>query len=161
MPRSAVNAAFDIALRPGARLDHVRVQDCSAATTIFDTLVAQVGETRRTTALRSVTLGGLSSRSTAFIKLAGRGARCELSAASVANGTQTHDVFAEIEHVGAESVTRELFRGIANDRGKLAFNGKMIVREQRAGRRLRSVAEDSAHRQRRRSRCAAAARDLH
>ena len=27
------------------------------------------------------------------------------------------------------TVTRELFRGIANDRGKLAFNGKMIVRE--------------------------------
>jgi Fe-S cluster assembly protein SufD len=76
-----------------------------------------------------VTLGGLTSRSTAFIKLAGRGARCELSAASVANGTQTHDFFAEIEHVAAATVTRELYRGIANDRGKLAFNGKMIVRE--------------------------------
>jgi Fe-S cluster assembly protein SufD len=125
---AAVNAAFDIALRPGARLDHVRVQDCSAATTIFDTLVAQVGDAAEYK-LCLVTLGGLSSRSTAFIKLAGRQARCELSAASVATGTQTHDIFAEIEHVGAESVTRELFRGIANDRGKLAFNGKMIVRD--------------------------------
>ena len=77
-----------------------------------------------------MTLGGLTSRSTAFIKLAGRAARCELTAASIASGIQTHDIFAEIEHVGAaNTVTRELFRGIANERGKLAFNGKMIVRE--------------------------------
>jgi Fe-S cluster assembly protein SufD len=125
---SAVNAAFDVSLRAGAQLDHVRVQDCSAGTAIFDTLVAHVGEAAEYR-LRTVTLGGLTSRSTAFIKLAGRAARCELTAASVASGNQTHDLFAEIEHAGAGSITRELFRGIASDRGKLAFNGKMIVRE--------------------------------
>ena len=124
---AAVNAAFDVALRPGAAFDHMRVQDCAAGTSIFDTLVAHVGE-GADYRLRTVTLGGLSSRSTAFIKLAGRAARCELTAASVATGIQTHDLFAEIEHVGAGTVTRETFRGIANDRGKLAFNGKMIVR---------------------------------
>jgi Fe-S cluster assembly protein SufD len=64
-----------------------------------------------------------------FIKLAGRESRCELIAAAIANGTQTHDLFAEIEHTGPGSATRELFRGIASERGKLAFNGKMIVRE--------------------------------
>ncbi len=125
---AAVNAAVDIALRPHAQIDHVRVQDCSAGTAIFDTLVAHVGEAADYR-LRTVTLGGITSRSTAFIKLAGRAARCELTAASVASGNQTHDLFAEIEHVGAGSITRELFRGIASDRGKLAFNGKMIVRE--------------------------------
>jgi Fe-S cluster assembly protein SufD len=125
---SAVNAAFDIALRPGASFDHVRIQNCAAKAAVFDTLVAHVGE-NATYRLRSVSLGGLTSRSTAFIKLAGRGARCELTAASIAGGNQTHDFFAEIEHVGADTVTRELFRGIANERGKLAFNGKMIVRE--------------------------------
>jgi len=124
----AVNAAFDIALRPGASLDHVRLQDCSNAAAVFDTLVAHVGEDAAYR-LRTVTLGGLTSRSTAFVRLAGRGSRCEFTAASIANGNQTHDMFAEIEHRGAGSVTRELFRGIANDRGKLAFNGKMIVRE--------------------------------
>src|SRR5262249_16617948 len=117
-----------IALRPGARLDHVRIQHCSAGAAIVDTLVAHVSESADYR-LRTITLGALTSRSTAFIKLAGRDARCELTAASIANGIQTHDVFAEIEHVGAGSVTRELFRGIANERGKLAFNGKMIVRD--------------------------------
>jgi Fe-S cluster assembly protein SufD len=124
----AVNAAFDISLRTGASFDHVRVQNCSNTSAVFDTLVAHVGEDA-TYRLRTVTLGGLTSRSTAFIKLAGRAARCELTAASIANGNQTHDVFAEIEHAGVNTVTRELFRGIANERGKLAFNGKMIVRE--------------------------------
>jgi Fe-S cluster assembly protein SufD len=125
---AVVNASFDVALRPGASLDHVRLQNCSNASAVFDTLVAHVGEDAAYR-LRTVTLGGLTSRSTAFIKLAGRNARCELTAASIANGNQTHDLFAEIEHIGAGSTTREIFRGIANERGKLAFNGKMIVRE--------------------------------
>ena len=89
--------------------------------------------TARDYRLRSVTLGGNASRSTVFIKLAGRAARCELSAASVANGTQTHDVFAEVEHAAPETVTREVYRGIAAGRGKLAFNGKMIVRQDAHG----------------------------
>ena len=83
--------------------------------------------------LRTVTLGGLTSRSTILVKLAGRAARCDLTAASIANGIQTHDVFAEIDHAGADTVTRELYRGIATDRGKLGFNGKMVVRETAPG----------------------------
>jgi len=125
---ATVNAAVDLALRSGARVDHMRVQACSTAANLFDTLVAQVGDSADYR-LRSVTLGGNASRSTVFVKLAGRAARCELSAASIANGTQTHDVFAEIEHAAPETVTREIFRGIAAGRGKLAFNGKMIVRQ--------------------------------
>jgi Fe-S cluster assembly protein SufD len=95
---------------------------------VFDTLTAYVGD-RATYRLRMVTLGGLTSRSTQFVKLAGRAARCELIAASIANGIQTHDIFAQIDHVGVGTSTRELFRGIATERGKLAFNGKMIVRD--------------------------------
>jgi Fe-S cluster assembly protein SufD len=127
-PDPAVNAAFDLALRADAQLDHCRVQNCADGASCFDTLIAHVAE-RATYRLRSVTLGGLTSRSTIFVKLAGREARCELSAAAIANRGQTHDTFVEIEHAAPGSVTRELFRGIATERGKLAFNGKMIVRE--------------------------------
>jgi Fe-S cluster assembly protein SufD len=129
---SVVNAAVDISVAAGASLSHVRVQACADAASCFDTLVAHLAEHARYS-LRTITLGGLSSRSTAFIKLAGRGARCELDAAIVANGTQTHDMFAEVDHAAPDTATRELFRGIANDRGKLAFNGKMIVRQHAHG----------------------------
>lgn len=125
---SAVNAAVDLAIAADAVIEHSREQAVADAASCFDTLVAHVGE-RATYALRSSTLGALTSRSTVFVKLAGRAARCELTAASVANGIQTHDVFAEIEHAAPDTVTRELFRGIATERGKLAFNGKIIVRE--------------------------------
>jgi Fe-S cluster assembly protein SufD len=129
---SAVNAAFDLALRADATVDHCRLQNLNETAAAFDTLVAHVGE-RASYRFRTVTLGGLTSRSTIFIKLAGRAARCELTAASIANGIQTHDVFAEVSHAGADSVTREMYRGIATDRGKLGFNGKMIVRESASG----------------------------
>jgi len=126
-PDPAVNAAFDLALRADAQLDHCRLQNCADGASSFDTLTAHLAE-RAAYRLRTVTLGGLASRSTIFVKLAGREARCELYAAAIANRTQTHDMFAEIEHAAPGSVTRELFRGIATERGKLAFNGKMIVR---------------------------------
>lgn len=129
---AAVNGAFDILVRPGAILEHVRIQSCSDTSAVFDTLVAHVADDAQYR-LRTVTLGGLTSRTTAFIKLVGRAARCELTAASIANGIQTHDMFAEIEHAGADTVTRELYRGIATDRGKLGFNGKMVVRESAPG----------------------------
>jgi Fe-S cluster assembly protein SufD len=125
---SAVNAAVDVALSADASVDHCRLQNCADGASVFDTLTAHVGD-RASYRLRTITLGGLSSRTTAFVKLAGRGARCDFIAASIANGLQTHDTFAQIEHVGRETTTRELFRGIATERGKLGFNGKMIVRD--------------------------------
>jgi len=129
---SAVNAAFDLALRADSTIDHCRLQNLADAASGFDTLIAHVGE-RATYRLRTITLGGLTSRSTVLVQLAGRAARCDLTAGSIANGHQTHDVFAEIEHSNADTVTHELYRGIATDRGKLGFNGKMIVRESAPG----------------------------
>jgi len=108
------------------------LQNLGDAASGFDTLTAHVGE-RATYRLRTVTLGGLTSRSTILVKLAGRAARCDFTAACIANGIQTHDMFAEIEHAGPEAMTRELYRGIATDRGKLGFNGKMVVRESAHG----------------------------
>lgn len=131
-PDPAVNAAADISVGAGASLTHVRVQDSAAQASVFDTLVAHVAENAQYR-LRSITLGGVSARSTAFVKLAGRAARCDFVAASAANGIQTHDFFAEIDHAAPETATREIFRGIATGRGKLAFNGKMIVRENAHG----------------------------
>jgi Fe-S cluster assembly protein SufD len=129
---SVVNSAFDVALRADATLDHCRLQACSDAAACFDTLIAHVGE-RAGYRLRSVSLGGVASRSTQLIRLAGRGARCDYTAASIANATQSHDVFAEIEHAAPETVTRELYRGIATGRGRLGFNGKMVVRNSAPG----------------------------
>jgi Fe-S cluster assembly protein SufD len=129
---AAVNAAFDLALGKDANVDHCRLQNLDDAAAGFDTLLAHIGE-NASYRFRTVTLGGLTSRSTILVKLANRGARCELTAASIANGIQTHDVFAEIAHAGADTTTRELYRGIATDRGKLGFNGKMVVRESAPG----------------------------
>ena len=127
-----VNAAVDIAASAGAQVDHVRIQSLPDGASSFDTLVAHVND-NATYRLRTVTLGGAASRTTAFIKLAGRAARCEYDAAVIANGIQSHDMFVEIDHAAADTATREVFRGIANDRGKLAFNGKMIVRDSAHG----------------------------
>ena len=159
---SVVNAAVDLALRTGA--DHrslPRCRICADAASGFDTLIAHVGE-RATYRLRTVTLGGLDLALHHLHQA--RGPRRALRPAprrSIANGIQTHDVFAEIEHVArrhrdARVVSRHRHRPRQarlqrqDDRARV-----------RARRRLRPVAEVAAHRHRRGSLGAPAARDLH
>jgi Fe-S cluster assembly protein SufD len=129
---SVINAAVDVGAASGSRVSHTRLQNVAGAASCFDTLAVNVADNAGYT-LRTITLGALASRTTAFIRLAGRAAGCEVGAAIIANHGQTHDMFVEVEHAAPDTTTRELFRGIANERGKLAFNGKMVVREHAHG----------------------------
>ena len=72
----------DVALDAGATLDHIRDPELRGRARACSTRwSAHVGENAANYRLRTVTLGGLAARSTAFIKLAGRAARCEYTAA--------------------------------------------------------------------------------
>jgi Fe-S cluster assembly protein SufD len=108
---SAINAAVDVGVAAGAKVTHMRLQNVADAASCFDTLAVNVAD-NASYVLRTVTLGALASRSTAFIRLAGRSARCQLAAAIVANHTQNHDMFIEIDHAAPDTATREVFRGI-------------------------------------------------
>ena len=74
---SAINAAVDVGVAAGAKVAHMRLQNLADAASCVDTLAVNVADNAGYT-LRTITLGALASRSTAFIRLAGRAASCEV-----------------------------------------------------------------------------------
>jgi len=121
-----VNAAVAIDIEAGASMTHSRVQQMGARATWLDTLTATVGRDA-SYQQHLVHLGALSARSTFHVRLAGERAAAHLHALAAAAAQQTHDAYALIEHAAAHTTSEQLFRGIAADRARVAFNGKVAV----------------------------------
>lgn len=121
-----VNSVADIDVASGACLTHFRVQQLGARATWIDTLDATVAADA-SYQQHLVHLGGLAARSTYHVRLAGARAATRLHALAAADQRQTHDAYALTEHAAAQTVSEQVFRGIAAGRARVAFNGKVTV----------------------------------
>lgn len=129
---SFVNSSVSVDVGRGARLTHYRLQQAGARAIWLDTLSAVLAADARY-GLLAVNMGGLSARSTAHVRMAGAGAELVLSLAALGDRQQVQDNFALVEHVAPHARTEQTFRGIASGRARVAFNGKIVVREAAAG----------------------------
>lgn len=129
---SLVNSAVRVDVAPNAHLVHYRLQQCGARSAWFDTLDAELAAGARYELL-AVNTGALAARSTVHARLAGTGAELALSAAALGDGRQSQDMYALSEHLAPHTRTAETFRGIASARARVAFNGKIAVREKARG----------------------------
>jgi len=126
------NGVMAVRLAPDAQLDHYRLQSQGVEATWIDTLdvaVARGADYR----LHQYAVGARSARSTLRIRLAEPTARVTLHAASIAEHTQVQDTYARIEHAAVQTRSVENFRAIATGRGRVAFNGHVVVRPGAAG----------------------------
>ena len=129
---SFVNASLSVQVGSGTQLRHYRLQQLAGQAVWVDTLTA-VLDAEASYRLHVVGLGALSARSTMHVRLAGERAAVSLAVASVASARQTHDAYALIEHAVPHARTEQTFRGIAAGRARVAFNGKIVVRESAHG----------------------------
>jgi Fe-S cluster assembly protein SufD len=123
---SFVTSAARVELARGARLEHYRLQELNARSTLFDTLSARLGE-ESAYRLHAISTGAQSARSTLALRLAGERAELNLALASLGDGHQVQDGYAVVEHRVPNARTVQTFRGIAAGRARVAFNGKIIV----------------------------------
>ena len=129
---SFVNASLSVQVGSGTQLRHYRLQQLAGQAVWVDTLTA-VLDAEASYRLHVVGLGALTARSTMHVRLAGERAAVSLAVASVASARQTHDAYALIEHAVPHARTEQTFRGIAAGRARVAFNGKIVVRESAHG----------------------------
>ncbi|HEX8756447.1 MAG TPA: Fe-S cluster assembly protein SufD [Steroidobacteraceae bacterium] len=129
---SFVNSSVSVDVGRGAHLTHYRLQRASSRATWLDTLSAVLAADARY-GLLAVNTGGLSARSTTHVQMAGSGAELTLSVAALGDKQQAQDNFALVEHIAPRARTEQTFRGIASGRARVAFNGKIAVREGAAG----------------------------
>jgi Fe-S cluster assembly protein SufD len=127
-----VNCSVNVDVGRGAHLTHYRLQQAGARATWIDTLSAVLAADARYGVL-AVNTGAQSARSTTYVQMAGAGAELVLSLAALGDRQQVQDNFALVEHIAPRARTEQTFRGIASGRARVAFNGKIAVRETAAG----------------------------
>ena len=121
-----VCANVAIELGRGARLTHYRLQQCGAQTAFSDTLAAQVGADASYN-VRQVAIGAACARTSAQVRLSGAAAALSWQAIAVGRAQQVHDTSLKVEHLAAGTRTEEVFRGIADERARIAFSGHIHI----------------------------------
>jgi Fe-S cluster assembly protein SufD len=120
------NTAIDIQVGSGASLDHIRLQEDSHANFNIGSVRAAVSRSGCYVNHHHVLGGGLA-RADIYVELKGEDARTELHGLVFANQMQHLDVRTCIDHQVPNTQSREDYRGIADHRGRVIFNGKVIV----------------------------------
>jgi Fe-S cluster assembly protein SufD len=129
---SFVTSLSEIKLERDAQLTHYRVQELSRDSTLFDTLLARL-DAGASYHVHGISTGARAARATQQIELAGAGAALSMAQASLGDGAQVLDGFAQVQHRAPHTRTEQLFRGIAAGRARVAFNGKIVVAAGAAG----------------------------
>jgi Fe-S cluster assembly protein SufD len=122
-----VNAALDLAVGEGARLDKIKVfaegSDALHVSTLSATIAAKADFTDL-----SFALGGKIVRNQLFVKCAGAGSRLGINGASLLRGRQHVDTSLFLDHAAGHCLSRELFKSVLDEASRGIFQGKIIVR---------------------------------
>ncbi|MEE8061542.1 MAG: Fe-S cluster assembly protein SufD [Gemmatimonadales bacterium] len=120
------NAVSEVSLAVGARLDHYKIQRESEQAFHIGTLEARQERDSHFESL-SFAFGGAVSRTNIYTVLDGEGSNATLNGLYVVHGDQHVDHQTRIEHTQPNCTSREVYKGILDDRSHGVFNGKVYV----------------------------------
>jgi len=121
------NVSTEIALGPGAVLDHHRiVLEGRQGFHVGRTRVRQGPDSRFASC--AVTLGGRLVRNDIDARLDAEGAECALNGLFVVGGVQHVDTHTVVDHVQPRTTSRQLYKGVLDGRARGVFNGRVVVR---------------------------------
>ena len=120
------NLVAELQVGAGAAVEHVRLHQSGAQSAQLETWhVEQQADSSYSQHLFA--LGGRLLRSNLNLSLAGSRAQCRLAGLFMVDGERQADLYTQIAHHGVATRTIQNFRGIALERGRGAFNGRIIV----------------------------------
>ena len=120
------NAVTEAIVADGATLNHLKLQRESSRAFHVSTTAATQGRDSHFVSF-SFGIGGDLSRSNIFTQLAGEGCGATLNGLYLLDGAQHMDHQTNIVHVEPNCFSRELYKGILDDRSHGVFNGKVYV----------------------------------
>jgi Fe-S cluster assembly protein SufD len=120
------NAVTEMTLSPGAQVQHVVLQDESAATRHTGALAAQVQANAKLTAF-VLSAGGAQARREMHVTLAGEGAETTLGGLYLAGASTHHDLQVALHHQRPHTRSVQNFRGILRDHATGVFSGTVYV----------------------------------
>ncbi|MDH3705136.1 MAG: SufD family Fe-S cluster assembly protein [Acidimicrobiia bacterium] len=123
---------LDIEVGDAARVQHIDAQLLGAQLWQLGQQRARVGA-QATLAMHQAALGGDYARMRVDCQLVGRGATGNLSAVSFGSGQQTLDFRTFQDHVGADTTSDLLFKGVVDDAARSIYSGLIRVRPDARG----------------------------
>jgi Fe-S cluster assembly protein SufD len=123
-----VNDAIEIDIAAGATLRHVVLQDDAAPAIHLSHRRIGLAKRARYEAF-TLTLGAGLSRQDTHVAIEGESAHCAVNGAYLLRRNQESTIATLIDHAAPSSETREVFKGVIDDRAHGAFQGKIQVRQ--------------------------------
>ncbi len=122
------NAVTEIFLDENAIVDHYRLQREGIRAFHVSTLQAHISRDSNFST-HSISLGGALVRNDVNVVLDGEGAEAVLNGLYLGRGQQHIDNHTRIDHAKAHCSSRELYKGILDERARGVFSGRIIVRQ--------------------------------
>jgi len=122
------NSVTEAALGPGSTVKYFKIQkQCKNAFHVTNTEISH----QRNSSFSSVNidLGGSLVRNNLNAYMGGEGSSCKLNGLYMTTGSQHVDNQIIIDHAKPHTVSRELYKGILNERSRTVFHGSIIVRK--------------------------------
>lgn len=121
------NAVTEVVLDEDAAVEHYKVQNEAETAFHVAFLGVQHGRGSRFSA-HSVALGSSLARHEVRVRLEAPGAETVLNGLYMARGKQHLDNPTTIEHSAPRCTSRELYKGVVDERGRGVFDGRIVVR---------------------------------
>jgi len=115
----------EIDLAANAQLDHYKLQSESERSYHFGGIYSNQKASARFRQHHAA-FGGLMARTEIHSQL-GQAAECDLDGLFLASGRRHLDTHTILRHHGAHAISREIYRGIASERGRGVFSGRIVV----------------------------------
>lgn len=120
------NIAMDVNLASGAKFEHIKlVEGMSDDRQVANTRVNVARDANYTQ--HGISLGLRMLRNDLRVTLNEPGAHAELNGLFVTSGNQHVDNHLLVEHMAERTTSNQVYRGVADDRGRGVFNGKVYV----------------------------------
>jgi Fe-S cluster assembly protein SufD len=120
------NPVTEVTLGNNCFVDHYRLQNESGNAFHVGENQARQGKDSRYTA-QTIDLGALITRNDLTSVLDGEGSEAGLNGLYLLSGEQHIDNYTTLVHASAHCASRELFKGILDDKSNGAFRGRIIV----------------------------------
>jgi len=120
------NAKIDVSLAANSTLSHQRLLEEGKDDRHLSDLQIRLAE-RSSYRLNLLALGGVWSRSDIRVTFDGEGASAELDGLMLARDGQLNDVHLDVRHEVPGCTSRETFKGILEGKGKVVFDGRILV----------------------------------
>jgi Fe-S cluster assembly protein SufD len=122
------NGGTDIRIEEGAQLHHYKIQDEGPEAVHIATTQVELARDALYDGF-ILTKGARLSRNEVSVRLTAPGAQCHLNGAYMLRGEQHCDITTTIDHLAPQTSSREVFKGVIDDRARAVFQGRITVHQ--------------------------------